>query len=474
MGGDRPQPHRSAIRAFLIIAGLAVSLLLLGAGAAPALAGDGALTLRRNAAPTAIKFTAPDTGEGLLDLTAWAPGVAWEKPGAESAVVSLWVDGAYTSDLVVFSSEPLTRRLALGHLEAGPHTLSARLAGDRSPPGARLAKLKDVAVSAVPPGDAEYTALRHAPVLYGRRLPSLGSPFQNATTDTPLLAWHETQPASIPGHSVIEYSIIWSNEDGGTDTPALMARWGRTTDIEWVYRLEVDEVGDRVPGSAVYQGPGHLTLPFAGAFEGDHPRLQTCTSNNMVCAFANDPMRFFLAADATRPTDRARELLMDENGWTYQVMAAEMLREGKVEPLPDPATPEMSDQRNYLYVELDKDTLPPNPQIGPWVGVAIGVRLAGDPTVYRSDHGIVDWSVQRDSPAAVTVELPLGTTAGDVVQIIAYRVVVGFETLRQVEVTDLNRAFLLSDSYLPQPSFVEFHGSATLGPFKPSAVLWSR
>ena len=37
--------------------------------------------------------------------------------------------------------------------------------------------------------------------------------------------------------------MIWSNEDGGTNTPALMARWGRTTDIEWIYRVVLDRAG---------------------------------------------------------------------------------------------------------------------------------------------------------------------------------------------------------------------------------------
>lgn len=62
-----------------------------------------------------------------------------------------------------------------------------------------------------------------------------------------------TVTTSAPGHRVLEYSLVWSNEDGGTDTPALMARWGRSTDIEWIYRVEVDQAGNRVPGTAVYQ-----------------------------------------------------------------------------------------------------------------------------------------------------------------------------------------------------------------------------
>ncbi len=85
-----------------------------------------------------------------------------------------------------------------------------------------------------------------------------------------------TDPAS--GNTTIEYSVIWSNEDGGTNTPALMARWGRSTDIEWIYRVTLDPQGQIV--SEVYQGPDHATAPFTGAKEGDHPLLQTSTINN--------------------------------------------------------------------------------------------------------------------------------------------------------------------------------------------------
>ena len=37
--------------------------------------------------------------------------------------------------------------------------------------------------------------------------------------------------------------MIFTNEDGGTATDRLMATWGRTTDIEYVYGAEVDAQG---------------------------------------------------------------------------------------------------------------------------------------------------------------------------------------------------------------------------------------
>src|SRR5262249_15480161 len=185
------------------------------------------------------------------------------------------------------------------------------------------------------------------------------------------------------GHSIIEYSVVWSNEDGGTSPPALMAQWGRTTDIEWIYRVEVNARGHRVPGSGVFQSPAHGTTVFHGQYDGTHPLLQTCPSNNNVCDKptlktqhqAADPMRFALSTRQVRPIGQPREHLMDVHPWTYQVMAREMVREGKVEPTSDPATLSLGDPRTYLYLAVDHDTVPPGAASG--VGLAVEVQLTG-------------------------------------------------------------------------------------------------
>ena len=200
-------------------------------------------------------------------------------------------------------------------------------------------------------------------MLFGRNVATSGGLLQNDHTDTPLVAWHQILPAAKPGHSMIEYSVAWSNEDGGTPAPALMAQWGRTTDIEWIYRVEVDAHGRRVPGSGVFQGPNHATSAFHGVYDGTHPLLQTCTSNNNVCdrptlkalPEAQDPMRFALSTRDVLAADQPREHEMDLHPWTYQVMAREMLREHDVtDPASDPSLPGLADQRTYLYLALDQ------------------------------------------------------------------------------------------------------------------------
>ena len=38
----------------------------------------------------------------------------------------------------------------------------------------------------------------------------------------------------------LRYSVVFSNEDGGTPADRLLATWGRLTDIEYVYGVELD------------------------------------------------------------------------------------------------------------------------------------------------------------------------------------------------------------------------------------------
>jgi hypothetical protein len=451
---------------------VAVAAAFGAVGVAPAGAATaGKVTVRRDGPVRVVPFTVRDGGEALVSLTAAAPGVSWGRKGAESAVVAVDVDGKHVTDLVVPSATPTVRSLALGALKRGHHRLGLRFSAQGSAKAARSVVLSRPAV-ATP--RADQVALRYAPVVVGRTLAALGDPYQNARTDTPLIGWHEELPAVAPGHRILEYSVVWSNEDGGTDTPALMARWGRSTDIEWVYRVEVDAKGERVPGSDVYQAANHQTLHFTGTYEGDHPLIQTCTSNNNMCDQVTKPapLRFFLDTTQTRPADRAREVLMDRNAWTYPVMAQEMLRENKIENPSNPVTPLVGDQRTYLYIEIKKQTGAAT-ATGSVPGVSVGVRLKGDPkTLYRSDHAVPSWSIERDVPAATTVELPAGTTLNDIASVEAIRQPIGAgDNGASATVTAINRAFFLGTDYLPQASALTWKGEATLTADRPTAVL---
>jgi hypothetical protein len=146
------------------------------------------------------------------------------------------------------------------------------------------------------------------------------------------------------------------------------------------------------------------------------------------------------------------------------------VREGRIEPVADPDTPEVSDQRNYLFAEVDKDTAYPSPPpSGSWVGTALAVQVDG--RWYTSHHGTPDWSIQRDDPAATTVELP----PGEVEAVKAIAVPVGTPPAGwRIDVTSINRGFFLGADYLPGASFLSWRGRATLTATQPEAVLWTR
>ena len=429
----------------------------------------GAALLLAVAAPAAEGKQFNVSGEARLDFTASVPGTAWDRAGREAALLNVRVDGRHVADVVTFAgAERFRYETAVGRLGRGRHHVAVTLDRAKSPPGLRP-RIGRLRLSATPS-----RAARHAPILYGRDLPEIPGRYENVRTDVPLLAYHTT--ASDGGRTTIEYTVIWSNEDGGTNTPALMARWGRTTDIEWIYRVTLAPDG-RLE-SPVYQAHDHQTLEFDGAHEGAHPLLQTATANNNLLP-VKDPRvssgyRFFLDSSRVLPAGRAREAVMDANPWTYQVMAREMLREGRLEPIADPATPEVSDQRGYLYAEVDKATTYATPPAsGSWVGTALAVQVGG--RWYTSHHGTPDWSIQRDDPAATTVELPPGTGAADVQAVKAVAVPVGTPPAGwRIVVTSINRGFLLGGDYLPGASLVTWRGSAALTADSPEAVLWMR
>ena len=458
----------------IIVAALAALLVTIPVLAAPQQSGD----------VTRTTFVAKKGGEALLDLTASAPGTDWGKTGSESAVVTVTLDGKYNQDVVLFAGEQsFTYKLALGTVSAGRHTVEVAFNPVKSPAGATGAQIHNLSTRVVSAKDPALLAYKYSPILYGRDLPEIPGQYENNYTDVPLLTYHtvSTDPAS--GNITIEYTVIWSNEDGGTNTPALMARWGRSTDIEWIYRVTLNPQGNIV--SEFYQAPNHATLPFTGVKEGNHPLLQTATSNNNLTQVTDTALssgyRFFMDPSQTLPDNRAREVVMDENPWSYQIMAKELVREGKIEANPKPSTPEVSDQRNYLYIEIDKDTTYATPPAsGNWVGTAVAVKLQGDHRWYTSNHDIPDWSIQRDIPAATTVELPPGTTTNDIESIKVFAVPVDSNPNDAtpapndytIHFTDINRAFFLDSNYLPGSSFIDWSGDVVLTPQNPEAIVW--
>lgn len=450
--------------------------LVIGLMAVPLLIGIGVLIERQLEGPRPLEIrlgeplSLPFTSGGgafLVDLEAASPSTSWGEVGQEAAILETRVDDVYSQDVVLHGGAPsLTYRLALGVIPPGQHTLTLSLRADAPNPVGATVKVDDLRLQEVSPADPSYLAITHAPILYGR---ALTDERENYHTDVPLLMYHEVIPEG--DQTTIQYGVIWSNEDGGTASPALMARWGRTTDIEWVYRVNLDSSSEIV--SEFYQGQFHLTMPFRGEKEGRHPLLQTATFNNLMSEQISSDYRFFLSPETSLPSGRAREIMMDVNPWTYRIMAEELLREGKIEEPADPFSPRVSDPRNYLYLELDKTTLAPK-SVSSLVGVAFRLTLRGGGTgVYTSHHDVPDQSVLRDGSASTTVELPPGTRPDDIESIEAIVVSLTSGDFL-VELNSVTKAFFLGPDFVPQDSFFTWEDRVVLTSENPAAVVYRR
>ena len=175
--------------------------------------------------------------------------------------------------------------------------------------------------------------LAHTPTL-GIRADTIGS-----ASDIPLVLYVEDDRRD--GRGWIRYSVIISHEDGGTPAPALMARWGRTTDIELIYEVEMD--GTRLVQDR-FQGPDHEVRAFAGRRDGQHPALLVATFNNMFIDRGRSLANVRPVPRTVNLDRRTRESVMDDNPWIYPLMARELVAEKRIGT-------QIEDPRTFLYVE---------------------------------------------------------------------------------------------------------------------------
>ena len=360
--------------------------------------------LVRNEFLMPISFNVQNSREFLLHLRV-SSDTNWTIPESESAVLTIYIDSTYSfqnQDIVLFKGDELfVYKVSLGRMNSGSHTIEVYFNGDKSPPGAQFVFLDDFSLIPIALKSRDYDVFRFSPVLYGR---DLVSEDESVHTDVPLLMWHEVD--TVESDKWIEYSMIWSNEDGGTNSISLMSRWGRTTDIEWIYKVKIDPGGNVL--EEYFQGPGHSTSYFQGNRINDHPVLKTVTINNMVSDEGESDYKFFLSPEKSKQEIHSREILMDDDPWTYEIMALEMIAEGKYESPADPISPAVSDARNYLYLEFNTQ------MAGNGIRLTFAAKLKNDPFWYYSDHGLSSiGAVNAGGWRRSTIELWEGTTLDD-------------------------------------------------------------
>jgi hypothetical protein len=407
-------------------------------------------------------FRVRASGETVLSIAACAPGTSWEERGREAVTLTLFVDGRYSQDIVLFGgAEVLNYTVMLGRLNRGLHRLrveqNSRLSVKSG--GARIRGIRIATVTATSPA---FQALASAPILYAR--PNTIGRF----SDVPLLMYCET---IRDGDSrTVRYSVIFSNEDGGTRTAALMARWGRTTDIEWMYEIERNHRGE-VLGER-FQGVNHKTRAFTGRREGSHPLLIVASDNNNFDDQGESAMRFAPAPIVFDGRSHSREEMMDRNPWTYRVMAEELKREGKLisqsppaSAVGEPAITEdrIDDPRRYLYIEASCR------QRG--TALAFEVKLRGESAWYSSDLGQARLRIDRSGYFRTAIRLPSRITDDEVDQVTA-----GCSRARSNDTVDslapecvltgVSKVFLLDESFRPGRSLISLRREVRLEPGK--------
>jgi hypothetical protein len=389
-------------------------------------------------------------------ITAFAPGASWDAKGNEAAVARIAVDGRYNQSLIVFGNErSSTYQVLLGNLKEGDHTLIVERDERSSAPSTRFV-VRDARVTVISSGSSDFLAVEHAPILYARA-DTLG-----AFTDAPLLMWYEMFRSQ--DDETIQYSIVFSNEDGGTPTDALMARWGRTTDIEYIYRVTLDRQ-DHIKNE-VFLGIDEKGHYFRGQKENLHPLILDATPNNDFTDTGFSPVRYRfkpIYADLSR---HSREELMDHFPWTYGVMEEELRRERKLRSFGKEDGTKVSDPKNYLYIEMKAE----NSQ----AGLVAWVKLKNQNEWYSSYRGRWDFVISRSGWYRTTVELPPGTTAGSIqylalecVEVSPWNLILDEDSVRTFGhsvLESLSKAFLLDPGYRPAETLFEVHSPLTFHP----------
>lgn len=412
------------------------------------------LTLKRGENSKSVYFNTDKTGEVILHLTMQSD-TEWATKDKESAVLTLFLDKDTTEqnqDIVLFmGKQPFTYRVLLGNLKKGRHSLRFQFNGEKSSPGASTIHVQQMNWKVISKDDPDYLVYHYSPVLYGRD--------DNNYTDTPLLMYHEIK--SHNSKQMLEYTVIWSNEDGGTDSPSLMSRWGRTTDIELIYRAILGENSQIL--DEFYHGEGHDTLRFHGARIAGHPVLRTSTLNNLVSDSGKTQLKFFLSPELKKMKPHSREIFMDQFPWTYKVMAQEMHREGKYEIPGNPDTPAVSDARNYLYFEFNST------MEGEELALIFAVQLKGSTSWFYSNHKSKDvQSVNRGGWRRTTIELPPGTKLENLGKL---KIFARGEQPFNIKLLTVSKIFILDENYIPQELPLNWPGEINLNGKKPEITF---
>jgi hypothetical protein len=358
---------------------------------------------------------------------------------ATVGALEVGVDGHYVQHVLLTpGTGRMTYDALFGPLAAGAHRITVERSTLWSwPAGLEIAKVSTRVVAAE--SDAG-VVLSHSPTL-GIRADTIGT-----ASDVPLVLYVEDDRRN--GRGWIRYSVIISHEDGGTPAPALMARWGRTTDIELIYEVEMD--GTRLVHDR-FQGPDHEVRAFAGAREGRHPYLLIATLNNMFIDRGKSLASVRPVPRTVNLDRRTRESVMDDNPWIYPLMARELVAEKRIGT-------QIEDPREFLYVEAGLDLL----------HAAASVKVGSDADGWKdSTRGRADLALNRNGWVRIAVHAPSRAATLKWECRAIPNAPSGAVPRCQIE---WGRVFRLGQDYLPGENVIS-HGKVQLGVGLSEAVL---
>ena len=398
-------------------------------------------------------FDVTQAGEAIAVVRASCERCDWGVEGREAAALRVSFDGRYSQHVMLArGSGSWEYQITLGPVTPGTHRLFVHLDPSLSARDTGKVSVASLSTHVMPTGSDEYLAQAMAPFVYAR--PNTVGRF----TDVPVFMWYEIVPA--PQGRQFRYSTIFSNEDGGTTTDRLMATWGRTTDIEFIYGATVDAQGKVV--AEEFQGPGHEVPPFRGRHEGRHPLQWVSTDNNMVSESGPTEIRFAPVPAKFDLTNASREVVMDAHPWTHVLASKEMAREKKLSETAAAGSGIIPDPRRFVFVEACTELQN--------AAVAFSVRAkdpSGEVRWFESDRGLPQFRIVRTGCFRGAVPLPAGAGAPEAVRLKAYALPPRANAPApagpaSVTLTRVNRVFTLDDDYLPRKSLFAWTGSSPL------------
>jgi hypothetical protein len=399
------------------------------------------------------EFTLTQPAEVVATIGARCGGCDWGARGREAIVFEIRVDGEYSQHLVLTrGAQPSSYRVMLGALQAGRHEIVLARDAGRSSPNAGGLGVGPIEIASYGVNAPEHAWLSRAPFLRAR--PGSLERF----SDVPLLMYAERDvPGEAGGTYRYQYTVVFTNEDGGTPADRLMATWGRTTDIEFVYGL-TDETRSR----EMLQAEGHRWIAFDGPHAGTHPVLWVATENNMFAdRGTGDAIQFAPAPELIDLSGRSREMVMDAQPWTYAVAAAEALREGRIDPAAPAGSGKIPDPRRYAIVEACAEVA------DAVLAFDIGVRDSkGQITWHATDRGESGFRIARGGCFRAGAPLPEGMAPGDIT---ALRVRAFPRSARPNDVSPpatnprvvlrrINRIVMLDPAFVPQDASIVWSG----------------